>query len=239
MPYRIPRALPVTGQTATYATGDDGDIQAGWPNAGRFVDPGDGTLRDRVTALQWVKQPELIIPGPDQVVPGNQILRAEGVWSASHGVYLAGDLVQGDGDPDSKFYICKAAHSEPSEPPSYYWIETIWTASAANLTTPAQFAWSDALTGCNGLQYAGHDDWRVPNLLEMLSVLDLSPSVSYPWVVDAFPNIKLGNYWTSSTFRESSGDAWRFRTVDAPMLTVASKTSTMHVLPVRGGRING
>jgi len=45
-----------TGQTMTYAMGDDGNIQAGveWP-AQRFTDNGDGTVTDNLTGLMWLK----------------------------------------------------------------------------------------------------------------------------------------------------------------------------------------
>ena len=45
-----------TGQTMTYAMGDDGNIQAGveWP-VQRFTDSGDGTVTDNLTGLMWLK----------------------------------------------------------------------------------------------------------------------------------------------------------------------------------------
>lgn len=51
--------LPKTGQTTSYAPGDDGDLQKGipwaqWPDA-RFVDHGDGTVTDTFTGLMWTK----------------------------------------------------------------------------------------------------------------------------------------------------------------------------------------
>ncbi|MFC1779696.1 DUF1566 domain-containing protein [Thermodesulfobacteriota bacterium] len=48
--------LPKTGQTISYATGDDGDLQAGfdWPEP-RFTDFGDGTVSDNLTGLIWTK----------------------------------------------------------------------------------------------------------------------------------------------------------------------------------------
>jgi hypothetical protein len=54
-----PKALaPVekTGQTTSYATGDDGDLQKGmaWPIP-RFTDNGDFTVTDRLTGLIWMK----------------------------------------------------------------------------------------------------------------------------------------------------------------------------------------
>ena len=49
-------AVPQTGQTTSYATGDDGDLEKGvtWPNP-RFTDNGDGTVTDNLTGLMWLK----------------------------------------------------------------------------------------------------------------------------------------------------------------------------------------
>jgi len=48
--------LARTGQTTLYEAGDDGDLQAGvaWPDP-RFEDLGDGTMRDMLTGLVWLK----------------------------------------------------------------------------------------------------------------------------------------------------------------------------------------
>lgn len=48
--------LPETGQIKIRALGDDGDIKAGvgWPSP-RFIDLGDGTIRDNLTGLMWLK----------------------------------------------------------------------------------------------------------------------------------------------------------------------------------------
>jgi len=45
-----------TGQSATYSTGDDGNLQTGaaWP-ATRFTDNADGTATDNLTGLMWLK----------------------------------------------------------------------------------------------------------------------------------------------------------------------------------------
>jgi len=45
-----------TGQTLSYAEGDDGNLQEGsaWP-VPRFTDHGDGTVTDTLTGLMWTK----------------------------------------------------------------------------------------------------------------------------------------------------------------------------------------
>ncbi|MFC1498837.1 DUF1566 domain-containing protein [Verrucomicrobiota bacterium] len=48
--------LPKTGQTISYATGDDGDLEKGvaLPNP-RFTDNSNGTVTDNLTGLIWLK----------------------------------------------------------------------------------------------------------------------------------------------------------------------------------------
>ncbi|MCX8027257.1 MAG: DUF1566 domain-containing protein, partial [Thermodesulfovibrionales bacterium] len=49
-------SLPKTGQGISYATGDDGDLKTGvnWPGP-RFEDMGNGTTKDNLTGLIWLK----------------------------------------------------------------------------------------------------------------------------------------------------------------------------------------
>jgi len=48
--------LPATGQTISYAPGDDGDIQKGVTISNpRFTDNSDGTVKDNLTGLIWLK----------------------------------------------------------------------------------------------------------------------------------------------------------------------------------------
>ena len=48
--------LPKTGQTSSYAAGDDGAMQKGiaWPNP-RFTNNGNGTVTDNLTGLTWLQ----------------------------------------------------------------------------------------------------------------------------------------------------------------------------------------
>jgi hypothetical protein len=56
-----PIALPRTGQTVSYAVGDDGDLQKGvaWPDP-RFVDNGNETISDQLTGLVWARDANLM-----------------------------------------------------------------------------------------------------------------------------------------------------------------------------------
>ncbi len=233
--------LPRTGQTTSYANGDDGYFEAGSPRATRFVDNGNGTVSDRATGLQWVKQPELIIPGATGIHATNQIQSAEGEWDNGTD-YVAGDLVVGDGDPDALFYVCILANGPggvgAKEPPDgTYWRETVWTASAANLTTPATMAWADAVADCLALEYAGFTDWRLPNLYEQVSVAVWGGSTMHP---AAFANGITGRYWTSSPYRTQAGfPHYVDYQTSKIVIATAGGADTYYVRPVRGGRING
>ena len=52
--------LPKTGQTTSYDTGDDGDLEEGvaWASP-RFTDNTDGTVTDNLTGLMWTKNADL------------------------------------------------------------------------------------------------------------------------------------------------------------------------------------
>lgn len=52
----IPAPVPKTGQTTSYAYGDDGNLTRGvpWPSP-RFKDNGNGTVTDNLTGLIWTK----------------------------------------------------------------------------------------------------------------------------------------------------------------------------------------
>jgi hypothetical protein len=51
-----PALVEVTGQTTSFADGDDGDIEAGVPfPTPRFTDKGNGTVKDNLTNLTWLK----------------------------------------------------------------------------------------------------------------------------------------------------------------------------------------
>jgi hypothetical protein len=51
-----PGPVMATGQTRSYREGDDGDLQLGVPcPVPRFIDNGDGTVKDNCTGLIWLK----------------------------------------------------------------------------------------------------------------------------------------------------------------------------------------
>ncbi len=71
--------------------------------------------------------------------------------------------------------------------------------------SPTRLNWQDSLAYCENLTWGGHDDWYLPNIMEMYSIKDLRygpPSFSA-----AFPNAG-GKHWSSTTQSYSAVAIW-------------------------------
>ncbi len=58
--------------------------------------------------------------------------------------------------------------------------------------------WTQAISYCNALSALEHDDWRLPNVNELLSITD-DTDATPPAINGAFEHIKNDDYWTSTT----------------------------------------
>lgn len=189
--------LPKTGSTVSQVNFDDGYYQSGSLIDPRFIDNGDGTITDRATNLMWVKQPERIIPGAS-VLASNQTQVARGNY-ANTTAYSVGDVVSSTG-----YYVCVIAHTSNgasvvadlvNNPLS--WRLTVWTASAANLITPATMIRNTGITNCEALEYAGHTDWRLPNAFELFTIVNFGAESPASYAT-FFPNTMSSIYWSST-----------------------------------------
>jgi hypothetical protein len=101
--------------------------------------------------------------------------------------------------------------------------------------------WNEALdivSGINNGTYskcsAGYNDWRLPNIKELLSLIDFSQCAPPLPSGHPFDNVQKWNYWSSTTSACFNDTAWR---VDM-YRGLVSETTTHHnyVWPVRGGQ---
>jgi hypothetical protein len=167
-------SVAATGQTASYASGDDGALQKGiaWSTA-RFTDNQDGTVTDHLTGLIWLKNASCITPS---------------IWAAA--------------------------------------------LTAANQLANGQCGLSDG-------SKAGQ--WRLPNVVEFESLIDVA--VSNPAIAPGSPftNVANLNYWTSTSYfggQEGSPLAWAIRMNDGRYINDGAQnvkaTSQNGVWAVRG-----
>ncbi|HMY20130.1 MAG TPA: DUF1566 domain-containing protein [Polyangium sp.] len=59
------------------------------------------------------------------------------------------------------------------------------------------FQWADAVSHCENLVHAGHDDWRLPWRIELVSLIDFNrvdPSID----TAAFPGTPSAGFWSAS-----------------------------------------
>ena len=92
--------------------------------------------------------------------------------------------------------------------------------------------WSGAINYCEHLSLGGHDDWRLPNRSELITILDYSknnPSIKE----NVFHNVAFEYYWSSSSEMSDSSKAW-YVTFSFGNVSQNSKTNHYNIRCVRG-----
>jgi formylglycine-generating enzyme required for sulfatase activity len=98
----------------------------------------------------------------------------------------------------------------------------------------ASHDWAGALKYCESLRWGNFDDWRLPNVKELFSILDLSrhnPAVN-SGVFPANPT----SLWSSTSFPSTSSSAWRLLG-GSGRLDGTTKTELMPARCVRDGMV--
>ena len=125
------------------------------------------------------------------------------------------------------------------------WLENASCTAFFSGDTTAQNnrSWSNALTAANSLEsgYCGltdgsiAGDWRLPNVREMHSLIDLSQyDPALP--TNPFTGVQSSYYWSSTTNAENTNEAWFVRLNDGYVNYGSKDGNTFYVWPVRGGQ---
>lgn len=118
----------------------------------------------------------------------------------------------------------------------FVWQRCSAPSKAADCSTsaPETYTWDQALTFCNDLVLAGRADWRLPNVKELQSLLDMTTPTAPSINAGYFPDTQTQRYWTSTTGATMTR-AWY---VDFDLLIMSGtieKTQAHYVRCVRGG----
>ena len=109
-----------------------------------------------------------------------------------------------------------------------------------NIDTSDQLEWCDALAHCAHLTFAGHNDWRLPNVRELQSIMDYGKDDASIDDVFRLPPASLGlfiPYLTSTSYILGPEGAWvvMFRGSPQGAVTTTRKDSPNFFRAVRGG----
>jgi hypothetical protein len=107
-----------------------------------------------------------------------------------------------------------------------------WVANPTAAGVGDSYAWADAIAACEGLTYAGHSDWRLPNVKELQSIIDFRRY--NPTIDTTYFTSQSDLYWSSTTFANYDGFAW-YATFYDGSVGYGDKTSACYIRPVRGG----
>ncbi len=94
--------------------------------------------------------------------------------------------------------------------------------------------WSEAIDWAEGLDFAGYTDWRLPNIRELYSLLNLGgemPAIDQVY----FPNTRAGDYWSSTTYPDLFRQKALVGIFGPGTSPTQAKTGGYYVRAVRGG----
>ncbi|MCD4720897.1 MAG: DUF1566 domain-containing protein [Desulfobacula sp.] len=92
---------------------------------------------------------------------------------------------------------------------TYYWCDPDPETNGGNAGTCDSPNTHEFIAYLNTMTYGGRTDWRLPTVKELSTLLDMSKTIAPLINTDYFPMTVSSVYWSSSTYKTSTGYAWR------------------------------
>jgi len=97
--------------------------------------------------------------------------------------------------------------------------------------------WYDAINACENLLFAGHDDWHMPNINEIMSIVDHSRyDPAWDPMIFGYPPDTWTPFWSSTICAPWTDGAWCMYPYDGYKTTYGRPWDMCYVRPVRGGQ---
>lgn len=109
----------------------------------------------------------------------------------------------------------------------------MWTTNPVDAGIVAVYTWENAIAICEALSYATFEDWRLPNIKELMSIVNYqnkTPAISTAY----FLTVSGENYWSSTTNVGMSDGAWSVYFENGGVYGYG-RTESHRVRCVRGG----
>ncbi len=97
--------------------------------------------------------------------------------------------------------------------------------------------WYDAINACENLEFADWNDWRMPNINELMSIVDHSRyDPAWDTMFFAYPSDPWTPFWSSTTVAPWIDGAWCMYPYDGYKTSYGKPYDMCYVRPVRAGQ---
>jgi len=120
----------------------------------------------------------------------------------------------------------------------------MWVQNPSSAGIGATYNWASAIATCEALDYASHTDWRLPNIKELISIVDYGrysgDTQSDIAMADKtyFPGIQANYYWSSTIYTPNTGGAIAIHFGNGDSWAKDRSSFYHNVIAVRGGLKN-